>query len=86
MIFIFFRRKKLDSFSYSLSRINAYKGLASPAYLSLSSADPVLTSLELSHELALLADIEKEFKVIYLLPLNYVVLYLRRLMEYSIFL
>ncbi|XP_077975957.1 short transient receptor potential channel 7-like isoform X2 [Styela clava] len=55
-------RKKLDSFSYSLSRINAYKGLASPAYLSLSSSDPVLTALELSHELQQLAEIEKEFK------------------------
>ncbi len=52
-----------DSFSHSRSRINAYKGLASPAYLSLSSEDPVLTALELSNELAVLANIEKEFKV-----------------------
>uniref|UniRef100_A0A8C9V090 Transient receptor potential cation channel, subfamily C, member 6a n=1 Tax=Scleropages formosus TaxID=113540 RepID=A0A8C9V090_SCLFO len=51
-----------DSFSHSRSRINAYKGLASPAYLSLSSEDPVLTALELSNELATLANIEKEFK------------------------
>ncbi|KAI1893651.1 hypothetical protein AGOR_G00125900 [Albula goreensis] len=51
-----------DSFSHSRSRINAYKGLASPAYLSLSSQDPVLTALELSNELAVLANIEKEFK------------------------
>ncbi|XP_035240916.1 short transient receptor potential channel 6-like isoform X3 [Anguilla anguilla] len=51
-----------DSFSHSRSRINAYKGLASPAYLSLSSEDPVLTALELSNELAILANIEKEFK------------------------
>ncbi|XP_042599670.1 short transient receptor potential channel 6 [Cyprinus carpio] len=51
-----------DSFSHSRSRINAYKGLASPAYLSLSSEDPVLTALELSNELAVLANIEKEFK------------------------
>ncbi|KAL0176405.1 hypothetical protein M9458_028735, partial [Cirrhinus mrigala] len=43
--------------------INAYRGLASPAYLSLSSEDPVLTALELSNELAKLANIEKEFKV-----------------------
>ncbi|XP_015421461.1 PREDICTED: short transient receptor potential channel 3 [Myotis davidii] len=39
-----------------------YRGLASPAYLSLSSEDPVLTALELSKELAKLANIEKEFK------------------------
>ncbi|XP_055493314.1 short transient receptor potential channel 6-like [Leucoraja erinacea] len=51
-----------DSFSHSRSRINAYKGLASPAYLSLSSEDPVLTALELSNELGVLANIEKEFK------------------------
>ncbi|XP_035283446.1 short transient receptor potential channel 3-like isoform X4 [Anguilla anguilla] len=51
-----------DSFSHSRSRINAYRGLASPAYLSLSSEDPVLTALELSNELAKLANIEKEFK------------------------
>uniref|UniRef100_A0A6I8NLQ8 Transient receptor potential cation channel subfamily C member 3 n=1 Tax=Ornithorhynchus anatinus TaxID=9258 RepID=A0A6I8NLQ8_ORNAN len=55
-------KQKRDSFSHSRSRINAYKGLASPAYLSLSSEDPVLTALELSNELAKLANIEKEFK------------------------
>uniref|UniRef100_K7G1L8 Transient receptor potential cation channel subfamily C member 6 n=1 Tax=Pelodiscus sinensis TaxID=13735 RepID=K7G1L8_PELSI len=56
------QKQKHDSFSHSRSRINAYKGLASPAYLSLSSEDPVLTALELSNELAVLANIEKEFK------------------------
>uniref|UniRef100_A0A3P8Z9S8 Transient receptor ion channel domain-containing protein n=1 Tax=Esox lucius TaxID=8010 RepID=A0A3P8Z9S8_ESOLU len=54
--------QKHDSFSHSRSRINAYKGLASPAYLSLSSEDPVMVALELSNELAVLANIEKEFK------------------------
>ncbi|OBS63860.1 hypothetical protein A6R68_07601 [Neotoma lepida] len=57
------QKQKHDSFSHSRSRINAYKGLASPAYLSLSSEDPVMTALELSNELAVLANIEKEFKV-----------------------
>uniref|UniRef100_A0A2K6Q8N0 Transient receptor potential cation channel subfamily C member 6 n=1 Tax=Rhinopithecus roxellana TaxID=61622 RepID=A0A2K6Q8N0_RHIRO len=56
------QKQKHDSFSHSRSRINAYKGLASPAYLSLSSEDPVMTALELSNELAVLANIEKEFK------------------------
>nr|XP_046266380.1 short transient receptor potential channel 6a isoform X1 [Scatophagus argus] len=55
-------QQQFDSFSHSRSRINAYRGLASPAYLSLSSEDPVLAALELSNELAMLADIEKEFK------------------------
>nr|XP_057942565.1 short transient receptor potential channel 6a isoform X2 [Doryrhamphus excisus] len=55
-------QQQFDSFSHSRSRINAYRGLASPAYLSLSSEDPVLAALELSSELAMLANIEKEFK------------------------
>nr|XP_012423113.1 PREDICTED: short transient receptor potential channel 6 isoform X6 [Odobenus rosmarus divergens] len=58
------QKQKHDSFSHSRSRINAYKGLASPAYLSLSSEDPVMTALELSNELAVLANIEKEFKFV----------------------
>lgn len=61
-------QRRLDSFSHSQSRINAYKGLASPAYLCLSSEDPVMAALELSNELALLANTEKEFKVQYLNP------------------
>ena len=56
-------KQRKDSFSHSRSRMNAYKGLASAAYLSLSSEDPVLTALELSNELARLANIETEFKV-----------------------
>uniref|UniRef100_A0A671QCV6 Transient receptor potential cation channel, subfamily C, member 7a n=1 Tax=Sinocyclocheilus anshuiensis TaxID=1608454 RepID=A0A671QCV6_9TELE len=55
-------KQKQDSFSHSQLRMNTYKGLASTAYLSLSSEDPVLTALELSNELAQLANIETEFK------------------------
>uniref|UniRef100_A0A672S0B7 Transient receptor potential cation channel, subfamily C, member 7a n=1 Tax=Sinocyclocheilus grahami TaxID=75366 RepID=A0A672S0B7_SINGR len=55
-------KQKQDSFSRSQLRMNTYKGLASAAYLSLSSEDPVLTALELSNELAQLANIETEFK------------------------
>ncbi|XP_056905911.1 short transient receptor potential channel 6 isoform X2 [Takifugu flavidus] len=51
-----------DSFSHSQSRINAYKGLASPAYLCLSSEDPVMEALKLGNELSVLANTEKEFK------------------------
>lgn len=58
-------KQRNDSFSHSQSRINAYKCLASPAYLSLSNEDPVMAALELSNELAVLANIEKEFKVQY---------------------
>ncbi|XP_041652769.1 short transient receptor potential channel 6 [Cheilinus undulatus] len=59
-------QQRHDSFSHSQSRINAYKGLASPAYLSLSNEDPVMAALELGNELAVLANIEKEFKNEYL--------------------
>uniref|UniRef100_A0A4W6C9C1 Transient receptor potential cation channel, subfamily C, member 6b n=1 Tax=Lates calcarifer TaxID=8187 RepID=A0A4W6C9C1_LATCA len=55
-------QQRHDAFSHSQSRINAYKGLASPAYMSLSNEDPVMAALELSNELAVLANIEKEFK------------------------
>lgn len=58
-------QQRHDSFSHSQSRINAYKCLASPAYLSLSNEDPVMAALALSNELAVLANIEKEFKVQY---------------------
>ncbi|XP_077467741.1 short transient receptor potential channel 6 [Stigmatopora argus] len=51
-----------DSLRHSQSRIDAYKGLASPAYLSLSNKDPVMAALELSNELAVLASTEKELK------------------------
>uniref|UniRef100_A0A8C8A348 Transient receptor potential cation channel, subfamily C, member 6b n=1 Tax=Oryzias sinensis TaxID=183150 RepID=A0A8C8A348_9TELE len=56
-------QQQRDSFSHSQSRIHAYKGLASPAYLCLSSQDPVMEALELSNELEVLANTEKEFKV-----------------------
>jgi len=57
-------RQEKDSLRFCLSRLNAYKGLASPAYLSLASADPALQALKLSHELSELANLEKEFKVL----------------------
>uniref|UniRef100_A0A3B4GQV0 Transient receptor potential cation channel subfamily C member 7 n=1 Tax=Pundamilia nyererei TaxID=303518 RepID=A0A3B4GQV0_9CICH len=66
-------KQKKDSFSHSRSRMNAYKALASAAYLSLSSEDPVLTALELSNELARLANIETEFKfLVYFLLFQFV--------------
>ncbi|XP_060035155.1 short transient receptor potential channel 3 [Erinaceus europaeus] len=55
-------RPAADAFSRARARINAYRGLASPAYLALSGSDPVLAALELSDELAQLANVEKEFK------------------------
>ena len=52
-----------DSLQYSRSRINAYRALASPSLIALSSRDPVLTAFELSVELKRLSRLENEFKV-----------------------
>jgi len=55
-----------DSLRHSMSRINAYKALASPSLIALSSTDPILTSFELSDELKALAYEESEFREEYL--------------------
>lgn len=52
-----------DSLRHSRSRINAYRALASPSLISLSSKDPILTAFELSWELRRLSFLEHEFKV-----------------------
>ena len=56
---------KQDSLRHSRSRINAYRALASPSLIALSSKDPILTAFELSHELQRMAVIESEFTVDY---------------------
>lgn len=53
-----------DSLRHSRSRINAYRALASPSLIALSSKDPILTAFELSWELRRLSFLEHEFKVI----------------------
>lgn len=45
------------------SRLHAYKALASPAYMALSSSDPIMTTFQLRQEMKKLAQVEKEFKV-----------------------
>ncbi|XP_044729543.1 transient receptor potential-gamma protein [Chrysoperla carnea] len=54
-----------DSLRHSRSRINAYRALASPSLISLSSKDPILTAFELSWELRRLSFLEHEFKCEY---------------------
>ena len=54
---------KFDSLRHAQSRLNAYRGLASESYISLASIDPILTAFELGHELGVLAQKEKYFKV-----------------------
>ncbi|CAH1777715.1 unnamed protein product [Owenia fusiformis] len=51
-----------DSLNHSRSRINAYRALASPSLVALSSKDPILTTFELSWELKRLSRFENEFK------------------------
>ncbi|XP_055930837.1 transient-receptor-potential-like protein isoform X2 [Argiope bruennichi] len=59
-----------DSLRYSLRRIHTYRALASPAWISLTSEDPILTAFKLSWELEHLAHRENEFKEIYLVLSN----------------
>lgn len=51
-----------DCLRHSRSRINAYRALASPSLIALSSKDPILTAFELSWELRRLSNLENEFK------------------------
>ncbi len=57
-------RFEFDSLRHAQSRLNAYRGLASEAYISLVSVDPILTAFEINCELKILSDKEKYFKVI----------------------
>ncbi|ESN98767.1 hypothetical protein HELRODRAFT_66730 [Helobdella robusta] len=54
-----------DSLNHSMSRINAYRALASPSLIALSSKDPILTAFELSWELRRLSKLENELKIEY---------------------
>lgn len=54
---------EFDQLRLAKTRLNAYKGLASGAYISLSSKDPVLTAFELARELRHVAKVEKYYKV-----------------------
>ena len=56
-------KMKFDQLRSAKYRLNAYRGLASEAYISLSSKDPILTAFQLSKELRLLSRNEKYFKV-----------------------
>jgi len=57
------RAQNYDSLKRSRSRLNAYRALASPAYMALSSPDPIMSTFELRQEMKKLAQVEKEFKV-----------------------
>ncbi len=52
-----------DELRFAKARLSAYRGLASEAYISLSSPDPILTSFQLRRELKQLANDEKYYAV-----------------------
>ena len=54
-----------DSLRFSLSRINAYKALASPSLIALTSSDAILTAFQLSDELKKLGKMESQFRAEY---------------------
>ncbi len=56
-------KQNYDSLKRSRSRLNAYRALASPAYMALASPDPITSTFELRQEMNKLALVEKEFKV-----------------------
>ncbi|KAH9515624.1 Short transient receptor putative channel 6 [Bulinus truncatus] len=55
-------KQKFDQLRSAKCRLDAYMGLGSEAYISLSSKDPFLTAFELAQELRYLADSEVFFK------------------------
>uniref|UniRef100_A0A673LZ89 Short transient receptor potential channel 2-like n=1 Tax=Sinocyclocheilus rhinocerous TaxID=307959 RepID=A0A673LZ89_9TELE len=58
--------RQYDLLKFSLSRINTYRGIASRAYLSITSEDAMLSAFHLSRELRKLSKKEPEFKPQYL--------------------
>ncbi|XP_030602883.1 short transient receptor potential channel 2-like [Archocentrus centrarchus] len=58
--------RQYDLLKFSLSRINTYRGIASRAYLSITSEDAMLSAFSLSRELRKLSRKEPEFKPQYL--------------------
>ncbi|KAG7280215.1 hypothetical protein CRUP_037576, partial [Coryphaenoides rupestris] len=54
--------RQYDLLKFSLSRINTYRGIASRAYLSITSKDAMLSAFSLSKELRKLSKKEPEFK------------------------
>ncbi|KAK2181128.1 hypothetical protein NP493_410g05010 [Ridgeia piscesae] len=59
-------KQNYDSLKRSRSRLNAYRALASPAFMALSSRDPIMATFELRQEMKKLAQVEKEFQNEYL--------------------
>lgn len=72
-----------DSLNHSRSRINAYRALASPSLIALSSKDPILTAFELSFELRRLSFLEHEYKCEYTVRYSNFLLMLQKICHAS---
>ncbi|XP_014240467.1 transient-receptor-potential-like protein isoform X1 [Cimex lectularius] len=60
------KKSEEDYLSYSMTRLNEYRALASPSLIALSSSDPILTAFQLSWDLRNLAFTEQESKSEYM--------------------
>ncbi|XP_034250296.1 transient-receptor-potential-like protein [Thrips palmi] len=60
------REQREDSLQHSAARLSEYRALSSPSLMALSSADPLLTTFQLSWELRELATAEPESRADYL--------------------
>ncbi|KAL3860514.1 hypothetical protein ACJMK2_010633 [Sinanodonta woodiana] len=72
---------EFDQLRLSKSRLDAYRGLASPIYISLSSTDPILTAFDLAQELLEVSKVEKYFKSEYLSLVNQLREYVVKLLD-----
>ncbi|KAL3860515.1 hypothetical protein ACJMK2_010634 [Sinanodonta woodiana] len=72
---------EFDQLRLSKSRLDSYRGLASPIYISLSSTDPILTAFDLAQELLEVSKVEKYFKSEYLSLVNQLREYVVKLLD-----
>ncbi|XP_067652087.1 short transient receptor potential channel 7-like [Haliotis asinina] len=59
-------KRQFDQLRLAKTRLNAYRGLCSEAFISLSSSDPILRAFTLAKELRDIAEVEKYYKTEYL--------------------
>ncbi|KAH3777181.1 short transient receptor potential channel 7-like [Dreissena polymorpha] len=72
---------EFDQLRLAKTRLNAYRGLCSGAYISLSSKDPILTAFELARELRGVAKVEKYYKTEYLALAEQLSVYVVQLLD-----
>lgn len=77
------RARNEDCLKHSRSRINAYRALASPCLMALSSPDPLLAAFNMSEKLENLAKMEPEYKEDYLRLRSQCQLFATRLMDHT---